>query len=313
MTIANDSTRATLYNAAFIQNLKAEGGLEKTASAMTDFVRIKIREASFTRKILPPKMVTSADLDRSLESDTPVRYIDKDQVSQAYPVTFREQTQQRYYKGTRFPVYYSDIQSQEFTKVTQELMTYKVPIKQIVQENYLKDIQIAEDKSFIDTVDALIAARETASTGSAQVTIAATNGVQAKFSPEVLAEGIKLMVNKQIPMGTVLISEADFLSLLQMDMMAAGSQVLEDVIVNGFSYTKLMGYTFIRTLKNDIVKPGNIYLFTTPEYLGVFDVLEDVKAFIEQKANKIRFYLYETIGIAIGNDNGLVKIVLAKA
>lgn len=306
MTIANEDVSTTLlYNTSFIQKLSGEGGTEKVASAMTDFIRIKIREASFTRKIMPPKMVTSADLDRSLTSDTPVRYIDKDQVSQAYPVTFREQTQQRYYKGTRFPVYYSDIQSQEFTKVTQELMTYRIPIKQIVQENYLKDIQIAEDKSFIDTVDKLIAARETAEKGSAEYKVA------GPFTPAILAEGVKLIVKKQIPMGTVLISEPDFLSLLQLQQAAAGSAVMEDIIVNGFSYTKLMGFPFIRTLKSDIVKPGNIYLFTTPDYLGVFDVLEDVKAFIEQKANKIRFYLYETIGIAIGNDNGVAKITLS--
>jgi hypothetical protein len=85
---------------------------------------------------------------------------------------------------------------------------------------------------------------------------------------------------------------------------------MEDIVANGFSYTKLFGRTFIRTIKNDIVAPGNVYLFSTPEFLGVFDILTDVKAFVEQKGSHLRFYLYETVGVSLGNINGVAKIAL---
>lgn len=302
--IIQDGNRAMLYNTSFVQQISTKDGLEKMAGLATDFCRIKIREEGFTRKILPPKQITSADLDQAVDSDSPMRIIHKDKLSKAYPVTFTEQSQQRYYIGNKFQVFYSTIMSEEFFKPIEELQTYRIPIKQIIQENYLKDIQIAEDEQFIKTVDAIITQRETDEEGSAQYEVA------GPFTPAILAEGLKLLVAQEVPIGTILINEQDWMSLLQLQQPAAGSAVMQDIIVNGYSYTKLLGYNFIRTIKNDIVKPGNIYLFTTPEYLGVFDVLNDVKAFMETEANKFRFYLYETIGIAIGNTSGIAKISL---
>ena len=301
--IINEGNQALLDNHAFIQSLNTKG-VEKAASAMTDFVRTKIREVSFARKILPPKPVTSTDLVQSIDTDQPMRIVEMDQISDAYPVTFLEPAHEKYYTGNKFPVYYTKYMSEEFYKPVEEIMTYRTPIKTLVQENYLKDIQKAEDKTFIDTIDKVIADREAKIAGDAVFNAA------GPFKPSVLAEGMKKLVRKQVPMGTVLISEMDFLDLLKLDHAAVGSAVMEDIVVNGFTYTKLMGHTFIRTIKYDVVKPGSIYLFTTPEYLGVFDVLTDVKAYIEQKGSNLRFHLYETVGMALGNVNGVAKIQL---
>ena len=159
-----------------------------------------------------------------------------------------------------------------------------------------------------EAVYSILAKKENEAAGSAVYKVA------GPFTPAILAEGLKLLVAREVPIGTILINEQDWMSLLQLQQGQAGSAVMEDIIHNGYSYTKLFGYNFVRTIKNDIVKPGHIYLFSTPEFLGVFDVLEDVKAFMETRGNKFSFYLWETIGIAIGNDNGLAKIELvAKA
>lgn len=302
--IINEGNQALLDNHAFIQSLNTKG-TEKAASAMTDFVRTKIREVSFARKILPPKPVTSTDLVQSVDTDQPMRIVEMDQISDAYPVTFLEPAHEKYYTGNKFPVYYTKYMSEEFYKPVEEIMTYRTPIKTLVQENYLKDIQKAEDKTFIDTIDKVIADREAKKAGDA---IFQASG---PFEPGILAEGIKKIVGKQVPMGTILISELDFLDLLKLKQTSVGSAVMEDIVVNGFTYTKLLGHTFIRTIKYDIVKPGSIYLFTTPEYLGVFDILTDVKAYIEQKGSHLRFHLYETVGMALGNVNGVAKIELS--
>lgn len=305
MSIILDQNQGLVDNQAFLHSLESKG-VEKAASAMTDFVRTKIRESSFARKILPPKPVTSTDLVQSLETDQPMRIVEMDKISEAYPVTFVEQAHQRYYKGAKFPVYYQKLMSEEFYKPIEEIMTYRVPIKTIVQENYLKDLQIAEDKMFIDVVDRIVKDREAKKPGDALFSTA------GPFTPAILAEGMKKIVGKEIPMGTVLINEMDFMDLLKLPATTVGSSVAEDININGFSYTKLLGHTFVRTTKMGIVKPGSIYLFTTPEFLGVFDVLTDVKAYIEQKGSHLRFHLYETIAVALGNVNGVSKIQLVK-
>lgn len=301
--IINDANQALVDNAAFIQSLNSKGQ-EKTAGMMTDFVRIKLRETSFSRKILPPKPVTATDLVQQLTTDQPMRIVELDRLSKAYPVTFVEPATQKYYEGTRFPVYYTKYQSEEFFKPVEEIMTYRVPIKTIVQENYLKDIQIAEDATFIKTIDKIIADRETASVGDAKHTAA------GPLTPAIMAEGLKLLAAKEVPEGPILINEQDFIDFLKWTQATVGSAVMEDIVANGYSYTKLFGRTFIRTIKNDIVAPGNVYLFSTPEFMGVFDILTDVKVFVEQKASNLRFYLYETVGVSLGNVNGFAKISL---
>lgn len=303
--LIDDSAQAVLHNAAFVTKIASKEGLEKMAGVATEFCRVKIREGSFCRKILPPKQITQADLDLAVDSDSPMRIIFKDKVSEAYPVTFREQAQQRYYIGNKFQVFYANIQSEEFHKVTEELQTYRVPIKQIIQENYLKDIQRAEDKQFIDTINAILKKKE-----KEKIDTSVFRAETDKFSPAVLAEGLKYLIRKELPIGTILINEEDWTSLYQLQQMAAGSEVMKDIVVNGYTYTTLLGRNFIRTIKQDIVPPGRVYIFSTPEYLGVFDILEDVKAFMETRANKFSFHLWETIGIAIGNDNGVAMIQL---
>ena len=304
MSIIFEGNEAMVYNQAFIQSLEGKGQ-EKAATALTDFIRVKIREASFGRRIIIPKNVTSTDLDRSLTTDQPYRIVEMDKVSTAYPVTYFESAQQKYYTGSKFPVYYTTFKSEEFFKPIEEIMTYRVPIKTIIQENYLKDIQAAEDKRFIAACNTIIATRNTATPGDA------TYATAGPFTPAILAEGLKLLIKKQVPVGCILISELDFADLWKLNQATVGSAVMEDIMVNGYTYTKLLGQNFIRTNKFDIVPQGTIYLFSTPEFLGVFDILTDVKAFVEQKANHLRFYLYETVGMAFGNVNGVASIVLS--
>jgi hypothetical protein len=125
-----------------------------------------------------------------------------------------------------------------------------------------------------------------------------------------MAEGLKILAANEVPEGPILINEQDFIDFLKWDHSTVGSAVMEDIVANGYSYTKLFGRTFIRTIKNDIVPPGSIYLFSTPEYMGVFDVLADVKVYVEQKASMLRFFMYETVGVSFGNVNGFAKISL---
>lgn len=312
MSIINvtDTNGALLSNAAFISALDdPEKGVTKTSAALTEFVRVVIREDAFCRKIIPPKPVTSTDLVQSLDTDNPMRIGEMDVVSTAYPVTFLEPAMEKYYTGKKFPIYYQKLVSEEFYKPIVEIQTYKTPIKTIVEQNYVKDLQAAEDSLFITMVDKIIDAR-----------LAGTNGTPkdpdaeyvtaGPFTPAILAEAMKRIVRKKIPKGPVLINDLDFMDLLKLSHDVVGSNVMENIIRDGFTYTTIMGYTFIRTIKHEIVKPGTFYVFTTPEYLGVFDVLEDVKAFIETKGPELRFYLWEFIGITIANINGVMRCKL---
>ena len=53
---------ASVINELFIQKLDSSDGREKIASEGSAFIRTKLREVSFARKILQPQYVTKPDL-----------------------------------------------------------------------------------------------------------------------------------------------------------------------------------------------------------------------------------------------------------
>ena len=72
MADANSST----INSIFSAHLDSPDGKEKLAAVAQAYVRDKLRENSFARKILPPMMVTKADMQVSVNHDTLV-YVDE--------------------------------------------------------------------------------------------------------------------------------------------------------------------------------------------------------------------------------------------
>ena len=71
-----------------------------------------------------------------------------------------------------------------------------------------------------------------------------------------------------------------------------------------------MGRMVVRTVKTDILQTGNIYGFTSPEWLGKFLVLNNTKFYIDKVANLIMWQCWEDIGVGIGNVSSIAKLEL---
>jgi hypothetical protein len=66
----------------------------------------------------------------------------------------------------------------------------------------------------------------------------------------------------------------------------------------------------IRTIKNNILRDGNIYIFAAPEFFGYFYILNDVKFYIDKIANRIMWQSWEDIGMGFGNISAVAKLEL---
>jgi hypothetical protein len=71
-----------------------------------------------------------------------------------------------------------------------------------------------------------------------------------------------------------------------------------------------VGLKIIRTIKTDILREGNVYCFTAPEFCGRFYVLNQTKFYIDKMANLITWQSWEDIGMGIGNIASIVKLEL---
>ena len=141
MNIETSTISAELLNTAFVD--KVCGGLEKEAAeAGSRYIRQKLYEDGILRRLFPPRTVTAEELDKDTDSDIPsiISEIEPD-ASKATYVPFKGTGEHRYFEGKSFRIYFGKVESERMSKNKFELLTYKMPITQWLQENQVKAVQ----------------------------------------------------------------------------------------------------------------------------------------------------------------------------
>jgi hypothetical protein len=336
---------AELINAGFIERLDTREGQSKTAAASLTYIKDRLREASFTDMIIPNERVVRGDLQRSTEHDTLVKIVDIEPGSKAMPLNFRGLPSATYVNGKRYAIGFFTISSEKFEIVEQELMAYEMPITRIIEENSLKDMVEVKDREFLIHVEACVEGMQSEGNGGAaafntsgvnagsvvgvsklkgSLALAATSDdfvVRAIQRPDIV--NIKKLLKRQIldSSGNViragrlrpavmLITESDADDFDQWTLEDLGSQLTGETAVEGWSYNKAVGLRIIKTIKNDILREGNVYVFTAPEFFGRNYTLNDVKFYIDKIVNRIHWQAWMDVGMGIGNVAAVVKLEL---
>ena len=89
-----------------------------------------------------------------------------------------------------------------------------------------------------------------------------------------------------------------------------GSKLESETAINGWTYSKVLGLRIVKTIKNDLLREGNVYVFTSQEYFGRNYTLNDVKFYIDKIANRIYWQAWMDIGMGIANIAAVVKLEL---
>jgi len=310
--------QSSTLNSIFSAHLDSPEGKEKLAQVAQSYIRDKLRENSFARKILPPQQVTKADLQVSVNHDTLVYVDEVEPDSKAMAMTFRGEPTVRYIEGSRYEIPFFTIGSEKFEKTEQELMAYRMPITKIIEDNAVKDIQEIEDHRFLSYISSAVEANSNTHivTGEQAVDDIAANGAKtgAGFLGTLqrtdLVKLFKVLDGSRRRLATVLMNESDWDDCLNWTIEDFGDTVQGKVVIDGFSYDRIMGRKVVRTIKTDLLKTGNIYGFTAPEFLGKFLVLNNTKFYIDKVRNLISFSCWEDIGMGIGNYKSIAKLEL---
>jgi hypothetical protein len=290
---------AQTFNNLFIERLDTTEGIQKTAAGGAAFVRAKIREIGFGRRILPPESVTRADLTRSTDHDTLIKIVDIEHDSTALAVNFASEANERYLQGKRYALPFFKIESDKFIKSEGELLAYDYPITKVIEENSVKDIQRVEDIQFINYADAAIAV-----TGKLLVSAAtAVDRVQMNSL-------FKMIDFDKLTVGCALMNTVDYDDWMVQPATDVGSPLASEMTVEGYKYQTIMNRKLVVTNKTDIIIPGEIYAFTEPAYLGNFFILNDVKFWIKKEADLVIWKTWEYIAEGFGNIKSIAKIEL---
>lgn len=328
------SVPARVLNELFTQKLASAEGREKVAEYGGSYIRDRLREVAYSRKVIPPEQVTRADCQRSVNHDTLVKIVDVEPQSRALVISFRGQPTARFIRGPKAEIAFYTISSEMFQKTEQELLAYEMPITKIIEENSVKDIQEIEDREFTIHVEAAVQALQTEANGGTPTALNWTTvdaGTVTEFSirkgelarvatvndavvrpvqrPDVV-NLFKLLDGNRLRAERLLMTEVDWDDLLQWTVEDFGDRLQSETAVDGYKYNTVLGKAYIRTIKTDILRPGNIYVFTAPEFFGKFYVLNNTKFYIDKVANQITFQAWEDIGMGLINIAAVRKMEL---
>jgi hypothetical protein len=331
------SVPARVLNDLFAQRLETSEGKEKLAQYGGSYIRDRLREVSFARKVLPPERVTRNDCQVSVNHDTLVKIVNVEPQSRAMAITFRGEPSARFIRGPKAEVAFFTISSEMFQKTEQELLAYEMPITKVIEENSVKDIQEIEDREFTIHVEAACQALQleanggvptplnwTQITGPGVVEFSIRKGELARTAgandavvrpvqrPDIV-ELRKLLDGNRLRSERMLMTEVDWDDILQWTVEDFGDKVQSETTVDGYKYNTLLGLAYIRTIKTDILRPGNVYIFTKPEFFGKFYILNDTKFYIDKVANVISFQAWEDVGMSCINIASVRKLELYSA
>lgn len=290
---------AQTFNNLFVEQLDTTEGIHKSAAAGAAFVRSKIRELGFQRRIQPPVSVTRADLTRSTDHDTLVKIVDIEHDSRAMAINFAAEADERYVQGKRYAIPFFKIESEKFIKSEGELLAYDYPVTKVIEENSVKDIQKVEDIKWIEYCEAAIAL-----TGKRLVSTATSTDRKEINSL------VKMIDFDELEADLLLMNLVDYDDYMIQPATDIGSPLASEITVDGYKYQTILKRKLVVTNKHDVLLPGEIWTFTAPKYLGNAFILNDVKFWIKKEADLIMWKTWEYIGQGIGNIRSVAKIEL---
>lgn len=326
------SAPARVLNDMFAQKLDTSEGKEKIAEMGSVYIRDRLREVCFVDKILPPEPVTRADCQVSVNHDTLVKIIEVEPQSRAMAITFRGQPTARFIRAPRMEVPFYTISSEKFEKTEQELLAYQMSITKVIEDNSVKDIQEIKDRNFLLHIEASVQALQKDANGGSSTALRTSTyasvtkksvikgaGALSSATDDFVVHPIlrpdlvnlfKLLDNDRLRSERFIMTEPDYDDILAWTLTDMGDKMQSETMVDGYKYNTLMGRKLIRTIKTDILRVGNVYVFTSPEFLGKSYILNNTKFYIDKIANLITWQSWMDVALAVANIASVRKLEL---
>jgi len=296
--VQTPETSASFVNSNFVRKLD-EGRTKEAAEESSAFIREKLRQEAAVRELIVPEGITEEEIDRDEHTDQPKKIIDKEPDSVATFVQFQGTGRRTWFRGKRYAIYFGKIESQRFTKSKFELMTYTSDIRKILSDNSVKDMADQEDQKFIDLVSAIINLNPAQQSGG-------------PFQSGTFKQAMQAMLNRQIPVGKMLMTKSQYLNALDLPATTVGDDIAKRHFDEGIEASqKLWGIPVVTTIKSQIYDPTKAWIFAPQapnNFLGNYYLLQDATLYIRQEADIIEFWSYEALGLGIGNRLSIQQI-----
>lgn len=324
---------AQQVNQALWNQLDDSAAKTKISAKFNGFVKDRLRELEFTGKVIPNVDVTRDECQVSTQHEGLVKMEFIQPRSKAMVMNFRGEPTARFIRGERAEVAFFCIMSEKFQKPEQEFLAYPYPIAQVIEEQAVMDLGEIVDREFTINIEAAVQAHQLEANGVATAlnatSVQAGSVVESSITKGELARNatsdsrvalpiqrpdfprlFNLLDGNRLESSLVLLGSTDFNNILGWTVEDQGAQIQSETLINGYKYNLLLGKKFVRTIKTDILRPGNVYVFTEPDFLGRYYTLNGVKFYIDKVINLLTFVAWKDVGMSILNTASVRKLEL---
>ena len=312
-----------VFNDTFLEMVKA-GEEKKAAVSAQSFTRMKLREESFTEKIITPIDISNDDLDKAENPELLVKWNDREpDTAPAVTIPLGVVPDMYQFNGTRYPSYFTRITSPKYNKDIDQLRSYDYDIRAIMLELSTKDIATEIDTRFMSRIDSIVGTKNSVNRVSG-VSINGLElpqhvGISGGITRENVAEAFKVIKRLKVPFGpsqpdggetkgVMLMNNVTADDFVKMSRSEVGGDLAQEMWVNGLPSKTLLGVKPIYTIKRDLVPDGVIYLFSSEEFFGKYYRLQPLTVFMKNEAYFLEYFQYMNLSLAIGNVKGVVKV-----
>jgi len=288
-----------LVNETFFAQLETPGMQKQAVDAVNDFTRTKMREDGFQRRILPFVPISYDELDAQVDTDNPVKVVEKEPDSPAaVSVPFNKLPSMFYVRGPKYKVTFARVVTPRFTGDVAKLRTWRMDIRQVLSDNSIKDMLAEEDSKFIVACNNAMVGQNAIHPVTG---VAHWQSIAGGVTRENLAEALKIQPQtpSRVETGNVLVNNITIKDVFKFGRTEIGGDMSQDILKNGWTYTELFGVPHLITIKQDLVPTDTEFLFSETRFLGKAYELEAPTMFVKAEAWIIDFFSYESIGVSL--------------
>ena len=251
--------------------------------------------------------IANDELDRQVDTDKPVKVVDKEPDSPAaISIPFATLPTNVYIRGPRYRVAFDRIVTPRFTKDVDELRTWIMDIRQVLSDNAIKDMLAEEDSKLIGATNLALIGPDTPVPWSG---IPQWVTIHGGITRDSVLDSLKIMpsTDARLETATVLINNVTIKEVMKWGRDEMGGDFSQDVLRNGWSETDFLDKRWIISIKQDLIPNDTIFMYADPKFIGKMYILEDTTMYIKREAYLLEFFAYETMGGTIGHTGGLAR------
>lgn len=288
-------------NAKFIAKTASPEGLAEINTMGTQYIRNTLKEYSIWRQVIPPVYKRPAELFPALDNDTLWDLIWLEPETTGRVVTFQGDGDHETITGKRAAIYFGALMSPLFDKTITELSVYRIPITKIIEENAIKYLHTLADLKI--TLAALASCKTTGNWLSKQDLAASGAGA-------ITAKSDIAMLSKKLDGADRAARFLMFNQSVKDDLFAIPYTEVGDkeTWLNGFKYQEIAGLTAITSVKSKVFKPQLVFCATAPEFLGVYEILEEPNFYVKRENHRIQMQAREVEAFAIVNEKSIAVL-----